>query len=69
MNLDVNDEGDDGLAVTALTTSPKGDELALGLQNGAIHLFAIPSLEFKSILMRFTAPVLGIDYGMDSAVM
>lgn len=69
LNLDVDDDGDDGLAVTALATSPAGDELALGLRNGSVNLYTTPSLDFKSILTRFTAPVLGLDYGMDGTVM
>lgn len=69
LNLDIDDDGDDGLAVTALTTSPNGDELAIGLRNGSVNLYDPVSLEFKSILTRFTAPVLGLDYGMGGSVM
>lgn len=66
LNLDVEDSGDEGLAVTALAVSPAGDELALGLRNGDVKLFELPSLELKSILTRFTAPVLGLHYGMEN---
>lgn len=53
-----------------MAVSPLADELAVGLKNGDVKLFELPSLEFKSILTRFTAPVLGLDYGMkDGAVM
>lgn len=70
LNLDVDDDGDEGLAVTAIAVSPDGQELALGLRNGDVKLYELPSLEFKSILTRFTAPVLGLHYGMkDGGVM
>ena len=65
LNLDVDDSGDEGLAVTALAVSPTGDELAVGLRNGDVKLHDLPSLAFKSNLTRFTAPVLGLAYGMD----
>lgn len=64
LNLDENDEGDEGFAVTAVAVSPGGEEVALGLRNGDVKLYELPSLEFKSNLTRFTAPVLGLDYGM-----
>lgn len=69
LNLDVDDDGDEGLAVTAVAVSPDGLELALGLRNGSVNLYEMPSLEFKSILTRFTARVLGLSYGMDGTVM
>ncbi|CAN0478000.1 unnamed protein product, partial [Ectocarpus sp. 12 AP-2014] len=64
LNLDVNDDGDEGLAVTAVAVSPAGDELAVGLRNGDVKLHGLPKLDFKSMLTRFTAPVLGLAYGM-----
>lgn len=70
LNLDINDTGDEGLAVTAVAASPFGEELAVGLRNGDVKLYELPSLEFKTMLTRFTAPVLGLDYGMkDGGVM
>lgn len=70
LNLDTNDTGDDGFSVTAVATSPFGEELAVGLKNGDVKLYELPSLEFKTMLTRFTAPVLGLDYGMkDGGVM
>lgn len=65
LNLDDNDTGDDGFAVTAVAVSPLGDEVAVGLKNGDVKLYELPSLEFKSMITRFTAPVLGLDYGME----
>lgn len=64
LNLDAGDTGDDGLAVTAVAVSPLGDEVAVGLKNGDVKLYELPSLEFKSMITRFTAPVLGLHYGM-----
>lgn len=69
LNLDVNDDGDEGCAVTAVTVSPDAEELAVGLRNGSVNLYELRSLEFKSMITRFTAPVLCLDYGMDGAVM
>ncbi|CAM9358458.1 unnamed protein product, partial [Hapterophycus canaliculatus] len=63
-NLDESDTGDEDLAVTAVAVSPLADELAVGLRNGDVKLYELPSLAFKSMLTRFTAPVLGLDYGM-----
>lgn len=51
--------------MTALAVSPAGDELAVGLRNGDVKLYDLPSFTFKSNLTRFTAPVLGLAYGMD----
>lgn len=65
----MDDTGDEGFAGTALAISPDGKELALGLVNGHVNLYDLPTLEFKSILVRFTAPVLGLDYGMEGEVM
>lgn len=65
LNLDDNDTGDDGFSVTAVAVSPLGDEVAVGLKNGDVKLYELPSLEFKSMITRFTAPVLGLDYGME----
>ncbi|CAM9946233.1 unnamed protein product, partial [Ectocarpus fasciculatus] len=64
LNLDDKDEGDEGFAVTAVAVSPAGDELAVGLRNGDVKLYGLPKLDFKSMLTRFTAPVLGLAYGM-----
>lgn len=70
LNLDPADTGNEDFAVTAVAASPSGDELAVGLRNGDVKLYELPSLEFKSMLTRFTAPVLGLDYGMrDGGVM
>lgn len=65
LNLDADDTGDDGFAVTAVAASPLGDEVAVGLKNGDVKLYELPSLELKSMITRFTAPVLGLDYGME----
>ncbi|CAN0073069.1 unnamed protein product, partial [Scytosiphon promiscuus] len=64
LNLDPEDTGDENLAATAVAVSPLADELAVGTKNGDVKLFELPSLEFKSMLTRFTAPVLGLAYGM-----
>lgn len=70
LNIDDKDTGDEGWAVTAVALSPSGDELAVGTKNGDVKLYELPSLAFKSMLTRFTAPVLGLDYGMkDGGVM
>lgn len=69
-NLDAEDTGDEGFAVTAVAVSTDGKELAVGLRNGNVQLYELPSLAFKSMLTRFTAPVLGLHYGMkDGGVM
>ncbi|CAN0440962.1 unnamed protein product [Laminaria digitata] len=64
LNLDEADDGDEGLAVTALAVSPGGEEVALGLRNGDVRLYDLPSMEFRENLTRFTAPVLGLHYSV-----
>ncbi|CAN0475955.1 unnamed protein product, partial [Discosporangium mesarthrocarpum] len=49
--------------VSALAVSPDQSELAVGLEDGSVKLYELPSMEFKSNLTRFTARVLGLDYG------